>query len=302
MVFAVPQWDAEVVVDSRLAGRLVAAQFPALGGLPLRLIGEGWDNTVFAVGEKWVFRFPRREVVVPGLQVEIHALPLLAPLLPVAIPVPEHVGVPSDEFLWPFFGARMLPGAELCEAPETSRADLAPQLGRALRVLHSRDVLDAVGGRLPENVTRRADMQVRVPGIRERLAELDGLLPVPDRVHAVLADAETLPPPEPRAVCHGDLHFRHVLVDAGRVTGLIDWIDLCRGDPALDLQLVWSALQPEERNAFFAAYGDVEDETLLRARAVALHLSSMLVQYAHHEEFASIEREAVASLGRAAQP
>src|SRR3954469_17213138 len=174
MVFAVPQRDAEVVVDSRLAGRLVAAQFPALGGLPLRLIGEGWDNTVFAVGEEWVFRFPRREVVLPGLQVEIDALPLLAALLPVPIPVPEHVGVPSDEFPWPFFGARMLPGVELCEAPETSRADLAPQLGRALRVLHSRDVLDAVGVLLPENVTRRADMQARVPGIRERLFELDG--------------------------------------------------------------------------------------------------------------------------------
>jgi aminoglycoside phosphotransferase (APT) family kinase protein len=302
MVVVVPQWDAEVVVDSGLAGRLVAAQFPALGDVQLRLIGEGWDNTVFAAGEEWVFRFPRREVVLPGLQVEIDVLPLLAPLLPVPIPVPEHVGVPSDEFPWPFFGARILPGVELCAAPETARADLAPQLGRGLRVLHSRDVLDAVGGRLPENVTRRADMQVRVPGIRERLTALDGLWRAPDHVHAVLDKAETLPPPEPRAVCHGDLHFRHVLVDGGRVTGLIDWIDLCRGDPALDLQVVWSALPPEERDAFFAAYGDVDGDTLLRARAVALHVNSMLVQYAHHEGFASIEREAVASLGRAAQP
>ena len=65
---------------------------------------------------------------------------------------------------------------------------------------------------------------------------------------------------------------------------------------------MWSALQPEERDAFLAAYGDVDDQTLLRARAVALHVNSMLVQYAHHQGFASIEREAVASLVRAAQP
>jgi aminoglycoside phosphotransferase (APT) family kinase protein len=296
----VPQWDAELTVDSALAGRLVAAQFPDLAGLPVRLIGEGWDNTVFTVGEDWVFRFPRRGIVVAGLEVEIDVLPLLAPLLPVPIPVPERVGVPSDPFPWPFFGARMLPGVELCEAPEASRADLAPQLGRILRVLHSRDVLDAVGGRLPENLTRRADMQVRVPALRERLAELDGLWRAPGHVHALLDEAEALPPPEPLSVCHGDLHFRHVLVEGDRVSGLIDWIDLCRGDPALDLQLVWSVLRPEDRGAFFAAYGDVDDHTLLRARDVALHLSSMLVEYAHHEGLASIEREALAGLDRAA--
>jgi aminoglycoside phosphotransferase (APT) family kinase protein len=298
----VPQWDAELTVDSALAGRLVAAQFPDLAGLPVRLIGAGWDNTVYTVGEEWVFRFPRREIVLPGLRVEIEVLPMLALLLPVRIPVPEHVGGPSDEFPWPFFGARMLPGVELCEAPETSRSDLAPQLGRMLRVLHSRDVLDAVGARLPENLTRRADMQVRVSAVRERLAELDGLWHAPGHVDALLDEAETLPPPDPIAVCHGDLHFRHVLVEEGRISGLIDWIDLCRGDPALDLQLVWSVLPPKDRGAFFAAYGDVDDDTLLRARVVAVHLSSMLVEYARHEGLASIEREALAGLVRAADP
>jgi aminoglycoside phosphotransferase (APT) family kinase protein len=119
-------------------------------------------------------------------------------------------------------------------------------------------------------------------------------------VHAVLDEALALPPPEPTAVCHGDLHFRHVLVDDGRVTGLIDWIDLCRGDPALDLQLTWSVLPPEARGAFFAEYRDVDDATLLRARALALFLSAALLEYAHHEGFASIEREALASLERAA--
>jgi len=298
----VPVWDAELTVDSALAGRLVAAQFPDLAGLPVQLIGAGWDNTVYAVGEEWVFRFPRREIVLPGLRAEIDVLPRLAPLLPVPIPVPEHIGVPSDAFPWPFFGAGMLPGVELCEAPESSRTDLAPQLGRALRVLHSSDVLDAVGAGLPENLTRRADMQVRVPGLRERLGELAGLWHAPDHVYAVLDDAEALPPPQPVAVCHGDLHFRHVLIEGARISGLIDWIDLCRGDPALDLQLVWSVLPPEERDAFFAAYGHVDDDTLLRARAVALHLSAMLAQYAHHEGLESLEREAVASLDRAAGP
>src|SRR6185436_19453144 len=114
----------------------------------------------------------------------------------------------------------------------------------------------------------RADMQLRVPMIREKLVELEPLWPGPAHVRALLGDSLTLPPPSAGSVCHGDLHFRHVLVADGRVSGLIDWIDLCRGDPALDLQLVWSAMPPETRGAFFAEYGDVDDATLLRARAV----------------------------------
>ncbi len=294
------QWDPEIAVDSTLCRRLLEEQFPELAHLPVRLLGAGWDNTVFAVGEEWVFRFPRKEIIVPFLETEIAVLPALAPLLPVPIPVPQHIGVPSDAFPWPFFGARMLPGVELSDGPTVSRERLAPQLGRLLRALHGCDVLDELRERLPENWTRRADMAARVPLTVEKLAAIDGLWHAPERVHTLLEEALALPPPEPAAVCHGDLHFRHVLVDGDRVSGLIDWIDLCRGDPALDLQVVWSVLPPEHRGAFFAAYGDVDDATLLRARAVAFFLNAAIVEYSHHEGLGSVEREAVASLERAA--
>jgi aminoglycoside phosphotransferase (APT) family kinase protein len=298
----VPTWDPELTVDSALARRLLAEQFPQLSELPIRLFGAGWDNTVYAVGAEWVFRFPRREIVVTGIETEIDVLPDLAPWLPIPIPVPEHVGAPSDDFPWPFFGARLLPGIELGDAPQTPREPVASQLGRFLRTLHGGEVLDALGARLQENLTRRADMELRVPVAVEKFAAIESLWSAPDHVRALLDEALTLPPPEPKAVCHGDLHFRHVLVDGDRVSGVIDWIDLCRGEPALDLQLVWSALAPEQREAFFAAYGEVDEPTLLRARALALFLNAMLAEYAHHEGLASVEREALASLDRAASP
>ena len=295
-----PQWDPEIAVDTTLAQRLVAEQFPALAALPVRLLGAGWDNTVFVVGDEWVFRFPRREVVLPGFRLEIELLPELAALLPFPIPVPEHIGAPSDAFPWPFFGARFLPGVELCDAPATSLETLAVELARFLRTLHGAEVMAELGERLPENWTKRADMELRVPMIVDKLAALEEVWPAPPRVHAVLEEAWSLPPPEPRAICHGDLHFRHVLVDDGRVSGVIDWIDLCRGDPALDLQLVWSALPPESRPAFFAEYGDVDDATLLRARVVAVFLGTALLEFSRHEGLASVEREALASLNRTA--
>jgi aminoglycoside phosphotransferase (APT) family kinase protein len=298
----VPVWDAERTVDEALARRLLEEQFPDLAALEIVLLGSGWDNTVHTVGGEWVFRFPRREVVLPGFRLEIELLPELAPLLPVPIPVPEHIGAPSEAFPWPFFGARMLPGVELGDAPEAPRDSLAAELARFLRTLHGDGPLEALGARLPENWTRRADMEVRVPYVLDKLAELDGLWHAPGRVPALIQEATSLPPPEPRAVCHGDLHFRHVLVDAGRMTGVIDWIDLCRGEPALDLQLVWSVLPPDARPAFFGEYGDVDEETLLRARVIAFHLGLALLEFGRVERLPALEREALASLERASSP
>jgi aminoglycoside phosphotransferase (APT) family kinase protein len=82
----VPDWNPEVVVDAALARRLIREQFPELEPRDVRLLSEAWDSTVFVVDGTWVFRFPRRAIVIPGFEVELALLPRLAPLLPVAIP------------------------------------------------------------------------------------------------------------------------------------------------------------------------------------------------------------------------
>lgn len=79
--------------------------------------------------------------------------------------------------------------------------------------------------------------------------------------------ATAVPPIE--ALCHGDLDPRHVLIDGGHVSGLIDWGDVNVGHPAMDLGLAF-ALPLAAREAFFSAYGAVDEvvATLARARAV----------------------------------
>jgi aminoglycoside phosphotransferase (APT) family kinase protein len=296
----VPVWDAEVAVGAELAAELVGAQFPELAGTTVEPLGEGWDNVVYLLGGEWVFRFPRRQVVVAELEKEIAFLPRLAPLLPVRVPVPELVGRPTEAFRWPFSGARYIEGAEACDA-DASRALLARDFGRVLRILHSGDVRDALP-ELPENWTERANMATRVPWTRDQLARIAGLWTAPPVVEEILSQAATLPPPQPRVVCHGDLHFRHLLVHDGRLHGLIDWIDLCRGEPALDLLLVWSFFTRDERDAFLAEYGEIDDDTSLRARTLAFSLNGALAEYAHAEGLPGVEREALAGLTRAASP
>jgi aminoglycoside phosphotransferase (APT) family kinase protein len=293
-----PTWEAEIVVDEPLARRLLG-QFPELAAEALQPLGHGWDNTIWVVDERYAFRFPRRQIVVPGTEREIAVLPLLAPLLPLPVPEPLFVGRPADEYPWPFFGSPLLPGLESSYADLVAddRLAIALELAGFLRTLHAAE-LDAP---LPVDVNGRADMSARVPLARETLAEIEQLWQPPPSVAAILTEAEQLPPGELGTVVHGDLHFRQVLVEGRRVTGVIDWVDVCRSDPAIDLSLLWSFLEPSQRPAFIEAYGDVSDEQLLRARVLALNLCAALAAQAHAQGLAAVEREALGGLQRASR-
>ena len=294
-----PDWTAELVVNEELARGLLA-QFPELEVESLRPFAEGWDYTILLVNEQWAFRFPRREMAVPGVRREIAVLPELAPLLPIPVPAPVFVGEPADGFPWPFFGSAFLPGRELGEAAldDGPRVKVGRSLARFLRRLHDADV----AYRLPADANRRADMSTRVPKAREQLDALGaaGIWQRPAAVDRLLDEAERLPRSDASIVVHGDLHFRQVLVDETTLTGVIDWVDVCRSDPAIDLSMFWSYLPPEGRDVFLAEYGEVSNEQLLRARVVALSLSAALAHYAHDEGFQAVEREALSGLARTA--
>lgn len=292
-------WSAEVTVDEDLARRLIAGQFPQVELGSMRLLGEGWDNTVWLVDDRWAFRFPRRSVAIPGVERELAALPLLAPRLPLPIPAPELAGVPAEGFPWPWFGAAHIPGGEPLGLSEGARRGLARPFARFLRALHEAPAPDG----LPADPMGRADMQVRVPKTDASLIDLEneGLWRTPDAVRNLLEAAHELPPPEPTVVSHGDLHMRHLLVDdRGALTGVIDWGDICVGAPAVDLSLLWSMLPPAGRAEFLAEYGGLSDDQLVRARVLAINLCAILALYGHHEGMTAVEREAMLGLERAA--
>ncbi len=243
------------------------------------LVATGWDNTVVSVDHEWLFRFPRRSRALPGVERELVHLPRLAPQLPLPVPVPEHTGT-TGQPPWTFWGARALPGTELAASPHADTGHVAATTGAFLKALHA----VPVDPDLPVDPNRRGDTHeraARATGLLDdlRRAGLVGDLPA---VHALLDQAPDHPAEGAHVTSHGDLHGRHVLVDdVGRVSGIIDWGDLCAAPAAVDLSFVWSALRPEDRPAFWRAYGPLDDETRLRASILAVSLLAMLATYAH---------------------
>lgn len=305
-------WAPEVDVTPELAAGLIGDQFPDLAAAPITALATGWDNTAFLVDDRWLFRFPRREIAVPGVRREIAVLPRLAPLLPLPIPNPTFIGQPSDRYGWPFFGTSMLPGRELADSdlPDPERVRAAESAGRFLRALHDPALaaLPECGG-LPVDPMRRASARARADRAREvlaRLARANIWRPGED-VDRLLDDAERDREDAEAGrradlvVCHGDLHVRHLLVDArGAATGVIDWGDLCLGDPAVDLGIAYLGFAGQARAALLAAYGrPVSTRQELAARTLAISLAAYLAEYAAADRRPVLLAEALAGLRRA---
>jgi aminoglycoside phosphotransferase (APT) family kinase protein len=295
-----PEWDAEIEVDEGLARRLIRERYPDLDTASLRALGAGWDNTVWVTRDGVAFRFPRREFALAGVAREMRWLPHIVPHLPCAIPDAAYPGSPSRLFPWPWFGSRLIEGREISEAglDDVARGRLAGDLGAFLRCLHGLSVPDL--DTLPFDPMGRSDMTARVPRTRALLDQLDPSGALSDRAQSTLSLAESLPPPEDSVLAHGDLNVRHALVDAtGRLTGVIDWGDICRAPAAVDLPLYWSAFGPAARERFVAAYGSIDDATMVRARLLALFLSAALALYARAQGMRGLEAETLSGLERA---
>ncbi|MEM8995535.1 MAG: aminoglycoside phosphotransferase family protein, partial [Acidobacteriota bacterium] len=263
--------EAEVEISADLVARLLAHQLadspsPGLAGLvgqPLRPAGSGWDNVLYRLGDAHAVRLPRRRVAVELLLNERRFLPRLAPGLPLPVPEPVFAGRPGRGYPWPWSVTGWLPGdpADLSSpAPEASTA-----LAEFLLALHRPAADDA-----PWNSHRSVALRDKAPALADRFRRLRAgaeLPPALDDVWraAVEADIDRGP-----TWIHGDLHPQNVLVAGGRIAGVIDWGDLCAGDPATDLAAIWLLFdRTRDRAAALERYG-ASEQTVRRARGWAL--------------------------------
>lgn len=294
-------WLPEQLIEPTEALRLIQEQFPDLAAQEIFLLGAGWDNTAFLVNEKWIFRFPRRQIAVPLLEAEIQLLPKLACRLPIPIPNPKWIGKPSPSFSWPFAGYELVPGFTACRADLSNleRAALAIPIAKFLKALHNTSITllsdceisgDNLGRINPPEIQRRMKKvfdDLEEAGILENRAKLE----------AITQEAQELPTPELTTLVHGDFYVRHILInEAHQLSGVIDWGDIHIGHPAIDLAIAHSFLPKEAHESFRLAYGHISPETWQLAKLRAIYSSAYLLLFGHHNKDPDLAREGARGL------
>jgi aminoglycoside phosphotransferase (APT) family kinase protein len=265
-----PAAEFEVTVD--LVRRLLAAQHPDLAGLPVAPLANGWDNTLFRLGDGLVARLPRRTLGAEILVNEQRWLPSLAPRLPLPVPVPVRTGAPGEGYPWPWSVTEFLPGTPAADDPPFDPSRAAADLGAFFGALHTPAPPQA-----PANPFRGVPLSRRGDNFAQNLTALAGQLDEA-AVRSAWAAALAVPPWDgPPVWLHGDPHPANILIGDGRVSGVIDFGDITAGDPASDLSLAWMLLHagyhPQFRAAYAAAGNDViSADTWARARGWALNL------------------------------
>ena len=286
---------AEVVIDVDLVQALLEDQHPDLlvdrPAASVRPLAHGWDNESFRLGDDLVVRLPRRELAADLVRNEQAWLAVAARDVSLQVPVPLRSGAPGRGYPWEWSVLPWIDGDTWEAAPPVDPEVAADVLGSALAALHRPAPADA-----PRNPYRgiplgdRRDLLVKAlgvpgsPGVPDSpswLGSPSSLDPIGD-----LADARRIVQrfDDLAAVdgwgsdpvwLHGDLHPLNIVVNGGEVAGLIDFGDICAGDPATDLAVAWMLFGPGESERFRAAAGaghPVDADTWARARGWALAL------------------------------
>ena len=288
-------WAAEIVVDGPLAVALVEEQFPGLSPVTVEPLGAGWDNTVFRVNDRLVFRFPRRTIAVDLIETELRCLPTLGARLPVPIPVAIYAGRPSPAYPWPFAGYHYIAGQRATRGSGDLawRRRIAPAIAGFLKVLHGIPPADLPAGAIPFDTLARLDGRTRQAKTESRLAFLRtaGFIAQVEPILAILDSAPDPPATFPLVIVHGDLHVGQLLVtDQGDLAGVIDWGDLHLGHAAVDLAVAHQLLPATEHDAFLTHYGEVDSTTWMLAKTrAAWHALALLASAVDSGDIGLIE-------------
>lgn len=292
-------WSPEIALSKEEAKRLIERQFPELKPIHISDFGKGFDNTVFNVNKKYIFRFPRKEIAVRLLNTENSLLPMLVKELNIPIPEPIFFGKPCKEYMWPFTGYHLVYGDSPGSLTDNIRNQSAVPLALFFKRLHQFPVRKAQEIGVPLDYLERTNIGKRketLSGNMKKLVSLH-LISNDHQVFNWFENLKSIQVNLRQALVHGDCHIRNILVDkSGVISGIIDWGDTHIGDPAIDLSIAYSFLPKRGREEFFKMYGEVSNETKSVAQFFAVYVSIVLLLYGHDLGDKELVRSALESL------
>lgn len=270
----VPMHGDEFPFDETVVRSLLSAQMPDLADERLALV-EPWGtaNAIWRLGTDLVVRLPRIESATGQVHLEQTWLPLLAPHLSVPVSEPVAIGEPGCGYPWAWAVHRWLPGEPATIDRMRDPARFARDLAQFVAELQAIDPTGAPPARNRARPLSDFDVATRkaIAGAAH-LIDAEAATEVWERAVAVA------PHWGPPVWVHGDLEGNCLLRD-GVLGGIVDWGSACAGDPAVDVQVIWSPLFDVESREHFIDHLGVDDATLARSRGAAIHQACAALPY-----------------------
>jgi len=263
----------EVDTGVDLVRRLLAAQFPEWSALPIQPVpSAGTDHALYRIGDGMVVRLPRIQRAVGEVDKDLRWLPLLAPLLPVELPLPLAKGLPAEGYPWEWGVYTWLEGENPIVESIADPHSLAADLAQFVTALHG---IELTGG---PPASRGVPLALRDDPTRIAIAELEETIDPEATAAAWEAALQTPAWSGPPVWVHGDLSPGNLLLRGGRLTAVIDCAGLGVGDPACDLIVGWNLLPADARKVFHHELG-IDDATWARGRGWAFSVALIQLPY-----------------------
>lgn len=255
-------------INVSLVRRLIATQFPRWAHLPVKPVEfSGWDNRTFRLGDDMTARLPSAQAYEAQVKKEQRWLPKLVPPLPLAIPNPLEMGMPSEEYPLHWSVYRWIDGENATFNSVRNMTECATQLSGFINALQQ---IDSSGGPPPgpHNFYRGASLSVYDEETRNAISALGNDIDT-EVALAIWEDALESTWHGAPVWIHGDVHATNLLVKEGKLSAVIDFGCSGVGDPACDLTIAWTFFAGPSREAFLSNL-HVDHDTVQRARGWAL--------------------------------
>ena len=253
-----------------LVEQLIQEQFPEFSDLTIQPVKvQGHDNLSFRLGHDRLIRLPTKKAYALKVPKEQEILPKIAQDLSVVIPAPLKLGRPSNEYPFHFSIYQWIDGesANNVQVDQKTKEHIAVDLAKFLQELQSIDTKD---GPLPglHNWWRGDHVSVYDQQARSQIEELKDLI---DRSKALALWEKALSTrwTNKPVWIHGDFASGNIVINDGKLSGIIDFGGIGVGDPACDLGITWTFLEGRSRKYFRDCMG-LDEDTWTRARGWVL--------------------------------
>lgn len=257
-----------------LVRKIIYKQFPEYQSLTIQKVEkQGHDNRSYRLGCDMLIRMPSSKEYAQKIPIEQELLLKLAPFINIKIPKPIKIGQPSKDYPYPFSIYKYLPGKSLnlMELNNQEKEQLAYDLAKFLKELYNiKNIPILKPG--THNFYRGEHISVYKEDFIKQISQLTDILNT-KQASKLFNDACTTKWNKDPVWIHGDLAIGNILIDQGKLSGIIDFGCSATGDPACDLVITWTYFSGQAREIFIKEIA-MDEETWRRARSWALWKAS----------------------------